>query len=30
MNFLKKGPEIKLPTRMPELKVPGFRLGDLS
>ncbi len=24
MNFLKKGPEIKLPTRMPELRVPDF------
>jgi hypothetical protein len=24
MNILKKGPEIKLPRKMPELKVPGF------
>lgn len=24
MNFLKKGPEIKLPTKLSEIKVPGF------
>lgn len=28
MNPLKKGPEIKLPTKLPKLKVPGF-LADL-
>lgn len=28
MNFLKKGPELKMPDKMPDLKLPGF-LSDI-